>query len=53
MLVFLGGLMLGGAAAMLFAPKCGADLRASIKSMIDKEVDSLREHYNEMKEHVH
>jgi gas vesicle protein len=53
MLVFLGGALLGGAAALLFAPKCGADLRSSIKDMIEKEVDAIRCHCEELKEHVH
>lgn len=53
MLVFLGGAIAGAATALLLSPKCGADLRESIKEMVDKEVNAIRERCHEAKEHVH
>ncbi len=52
MLVFLGGALVGAATALLVSPKCGADLRNSIKQMVEKEVDSIRDRFEEIKEHV-
>ena len=53
MLVFLGGALAGAATALMLSPKCGADLRDSIKEMIDKEMGAIRERYHDIKEHVH
>ncbi len=52
MLVFLGGAMVGAATALLCSPKCGADLRHSIKEMVDKEMAAFRDRFEEIKEHV-
>ena len=52
MLVFLGGALAGAATALMVSPKCGADLRESIKEMIDKEMSILRAHCHEHKDHV-
>lgn len=52
MLVFLGGALAGAATALMLSPKCGADLRESIKEMIDKEMGAIRERYHDLKEHV-
>ena len=52
MLVFLGGALAGAATALMLSPKCGADLRESIKDMIDKEMGAIRERYHDLKEHV-
>lgn len=53
MLVFLGGALVGAATALLVSPKCGADLRHSIKEMVDKEVDAIRDRFEEIKDNVH
>ena len=43
-LLFLGGALAGAAAALFFSPKCGLELRNSIKGMIDKEIDAMKCH---------
>ncbi len=52
-MVFLGGALAGAATALMFSPKCGRELRDSIKKAVDKEVDALRNRYNEVKDNVH
>lgn len=52
LLVFIGGALAGAATALLLSPKCGQELRDSIKKAIDKEVEAIRCRCNEVKENV-
>ncbi len=43
---FLGGLLVGAGAALLFAPESGAETRKKIKNTFEKEYQNLKEKIN-------
>ena len=45
---FLGGLIVGAGAAILFAPESGAETRKKIKNTFEKEYQSIKEKINNM-----
>jgi len=45
----LGGMIIGSALALLFAPRSGEETRRSLKNLVDKQVDKVREKYHEAK----
>jgi gas vesicle protein len=49
---FLGGAILGGVIALLFAPKSGAETRSAIKDFALDEIDMLRERGEAAREYV-
>lgn len=48
----VGGLIIGSALTMLFAPQSGADLRRKIKDSIDDEIDRVKNKLNEVEEQI-
>ena len=46
---FLGGVLVGAAVAILFAPESGDETRRKIKDSFDKEYQSLKEKINRLK----
>ncbi len=42
LLAFIGGAIIGAAAAILFAPESGSETRKKIKDTFEKEYDSLK-----------
>lgn len=49
-LAFLGGVLVGGIAALLMAPQSGEETRGQIKDMADEGYNSARRRYGEAKE---
>lgn len=49
---FLGGLVVGAGAAILFAPESGAETRKKIKNTFDREFQNLKDKINEMNEEI-
>lgn len=47
---FLGGVILGATAAILFAPESGTETRKKIKDSFDKECQNLKDKYQDIKE---
>lgn len=45
---FLGGLIVGAGAAILFAPELGAETRKKIKNTFEKEYQNIKEKINNM-----
>lgn len=45
---FLGGLIVGAGAAILFAPESGAETRKKIKNTFEKEYQNIKEKINNM-----
>ena len=45
---FLGGLIVGAGAAVLFAPESGAETRKKIKNTFEKEYQNIKEKINNM-----
>lgn len=43
---FLGGLIVGAGAAILFAPESGAETRKKIKNTFEKEYQNIKEKIN-------
>ena len=46
---FLGGVLVGAAVAILFAPESGDETRRKIRDSFDKEYQSLKEKINRLK----
>lgn len=46
---FLGGVLVGAAVAILFAPDSGDETRKKIKETFDKEYQSLKDMFNNAK----
>ena len=46
---FLGGVLVGAAVAILFAPESGEETRKKIKGTFDKEYQNLKEKINRLK----
>lgn len=46
---FLGGVLVGAAVAILFAPDSGDETRKKIKETFDKEYQSLKDKFNNAK----
>ena len=44
----LGGMILGSAVALALTPKTGREWRDSIRDFVDKEIDKVRCHCNEV-----
>ncbi len=40
---FLGGAVLGGVLALLFAPRSGAETRGMIRDFVDDEIDMIKD----------
>ncbi|MBR2948031.1 MAG: YtxH domain-containing protein [Bacteroidales bacterium] len=49
---FLGGLIVGAGAALLFAPESGSETRKKIKNTFEKEYQNLKEKINNMNNEV-
>ncbi len=49
---FLGGVLVGAAVAILFAPESGEETRKKIKGTFDKEYQNLKEKINHLKSAV-
>ena len=49
-LAFLGGVLVGGIAALLMAPQSGEETRGQIKDMADEGYNSARRRYGEARE---
>lgn len=49
-LAFLGGVLVGGIAALLMAPQSGEETRGQIKDMADEGYNSAHRRYGEAKE---
>lgn len=47
---FLGGALIGAAAAILFAPESGEETHKKIKESIDKEYNELKEKIEKLKD---
>ena len=45
---FLGGMLVGAAVAILFAPESGEETRKKIKDTFDKEYQSLKDKINSL-----
>lgn len=45
---FLGGALVGAAAALLWAPKTGNDTRRMIKDFVKREIDDVKQGFDEM-----
>lgn len=52
-LAFLGGVLVGGIAALLLAPNSGEETRSQIKDMADEGIDTVRRKYNSASESLH
>ncbi len=48
----MGGMVLGSALALLFAPKSGAELRHQIRESFNDEVDRLKGRIDEISERI-
>lgn len=48
----VGGMIIGSALTMLFAPQSGAELRRKIKDSIDDEIDRVKNKLNEVEEQI-
>jgi gas vesicle protein len=49
---FVGGAIIGGALALLFAPRSGAETREMIRDFVEDEVDMVREKASEARDYV-
>lgn len=49
---FLGGALIGGAIALLFAPRSGAETRNMIREFVDDEVDMVKEQAARARDYV-
>ena len=49
---FLGGVLVGAAVAILFAPESGEETRKKIKGTFDKEYQNLKEKISHLKSAV-
>ncbi len=49
---FMGGMIMGGAIALLMAPQSGDKTRAQLKDMVDDGVESLKKRYNKTAEQM-
>lgn len=49
---FLGGALVGGVIALLFAPKSGAETRSMIRDFVDDEIDMVKDKAAEAREFV-
>ncbi|MBO7248689.1 MAG: YtxH domain-containing protein [Bacteroidales bacterium] len=47
LLAFIGGAIVGAAAAILFAPDAGTETRKKIKETLDKEYQNLKSKLNQ------
>lgn len=52
LLLFIGGAILGGAAALLFAPEKGEKTRKDIKNFFEKEKDKLMDTVDELRTEI-
>ena len=50
--MFLGGMLVGGVVALLYAPESGEQTRKHIKDFVDKKVEGIKENYSELAEKV-
>ena len=48
----VGGLIIGSALTMLFAPQSGPELRRKIKESLGDEIDRMKEKLNEVEEQI-
>lgn len=48
----LGGMLIGSALAMLFAPQSGAELRRQIKDFLDNEADKAEDKLRKIQERI-
>ncbi len=51
-LSFLGGLLIGGIAALLLAPESGEKTRQKIRKFVDDETDKLADAYKHVRDHL-
>lgn len=49
---FLGGAIVGGVIALLFAPKSGVETRGMIKDFVEDEVDMVKRKAGQAKDYV-
>ncbi|MBQ7697583.1 MAG: YtxH domain-containing protein [Paludibacteraceae bacterium] len=47
---FLGGVIVGGIAALLLAPKAGKELREDISSFAEEEAQKVKDVYNRFRQ---
>lgn len=47
---FLGGIIVGGIAALLLAPKAGKELREDISSFAEEEAQKVKDVYNHFRQ---
>ena len=50
--MFLGGMLVGGIVALLYAPESGEQTRKHIKNFVDKRVEGIKENYSELTEKI-
>ncbi len=51
-MTLMGGMVVGAALTLLFAPQSGADLRGQIKDFVDKEIDRVKSGVAEMADRI-
>ncbi len=49
---FLGGMLIGGVIALLYAPEKGEQTRKQLKDYMDKRMDGIKESYSELSEKI-
>lgn len=49
---FLGGALVGGVIALLFAPRSGAETREMIRDLVDEEIEAVKDKAADAREYV-